>query len=138
MRSRGSVRTAVRFAWFGSHSGSVRAVPFADRFGWFGSWQFAVRAVQARHAVRFSLFVRACLVVLFGSFCWEDRPLRVQARLQARAVLPIGVSVFPVPAGPAGAPPRHIPSACDRVMYARSVKGVITSRSLHPRYSWLY
>mmetsp|Transcript_4777 Transcript_4777/g.10759 ORF Transcript_4777/g.10759 Transcript_4777/m.10759 type:complete len:282 (+) Transcript_4777:78-923(+) len=48
------------------------------------------------------------------------------------------VSVLPVPAGPAGAPPRHMPMAWESVMKHLSVRGVMTSLSLQPRYSLLY
>jgi hypothetical protein len=42
------------------------------------------------------------------------------------------VSVFPVPAGPAGAPPRKKVSAVVNVMTHLSVSGVITSLPLRP------
>ena len=48
------------------------------------------------------------------------------------------VSVFPVPAGPAGDPPSRIDSACVSVMMHRSVSGVMTSRPFSPMYSYPY
>ena len=54
------------------------------------------------------------------------------ARALARSLV---VSVLPVPAGPAGAPPRLSLSALMRVMQHLSVRGVITSLLELPRYS---
>ena len=45
------------------------------------------------------------------------------------------VSVFPVPAGPAGEPPRCKCNAPVRVKKHRSVRGVITKRGEQPKYS---
>lgn len=47
-------------------------------------------------------------------------------------------SVFPVPAGPAGAAPNFIPKAPVIVIQHLSVKGVITNLEEAPRYSYPY
>lgn len=47
-------------------------------------------------------------------------------------------SVFPVPAGPAGAAPNFIPKAPVMVIQHLSVKGVITKREDAPKYSYPY
>lgn len=44
------------------------------------------------------------------------------------------VSVFPVPAGPAGDPPNVRFKAYVRVIYQRSVKGVVTNLPQFPTY----
>ena len=46
------------------------------------------------------------------------------------------VSVFPVPAGPAGAPPKLSLNAPIRVRLHLSVKGVMTRISALPTYSY--
>ena len=51
------------------------------------------------------------------------------------ALIPLVVSVLPVPAGPSGAPPSFICRAPIKVRYARSVRGVTTRREETPRYS---
>jgi len=51
------------------------------------------------------------------------------ARFFARSLT---VSVLPVPAGPYGAPALHSERALVKVIYARSVKAVITRRPLLP------
>ena len=48
------------------------------------------------------------------------------------------VSVFPVPAGPAGEHPIFKCNAWVAVTYIRSVKGVTTKRSPFPKYSYPY
>ena len=48
------------------------------------------------------------------------------------------VSVFPVPAGPAGDPPKCKCMAPVRVRKHRSVRGVITNRGEQPKYSYPY
>lgn len=47
-------------------------------------------------------------------------------------------SVFPVPAGPAGAAPNFIPRAPVIVIQQRSVRGVMTSLAEAPKYSYPY
>ena len=48
------------------------------------------------------------------------------------------VSVLPVPAGPAGAPPSTSLCACVRVMTHLSVSGVMTRHPGEPMYSYMY
>ena len=47
-------------------------------------------------------------------------------------------SVLPVPAGPAGAQPSFIPNAPVIVIQHRSVRGVMTSLEVAPKYSFPY
>lgn len=68
------------------------------------------------------------------NLCWSEQFVTTT---YCPNVLPrsFTVSVFPVPAGPAGAPPYQNESAYAHVMYHLSVKGVIQSLYFAPKYS---